>query len=280
LAGGADRAEDDGRYREIEIGGFVHDDGVVAAELEQALAQALGHAHAHLPAHVSRAGEGDQCDAFIVDEAGREFGPGVDEQLENRRQRMAFEHAIADVLHGERAQRGFGGGLPDHDIAADGGEERIPGPHRHGEVERRDHAHDTQRMPLLVHPVLGSLRMHGVAVQHAGLAHREVGDVDHLLHLAVALGLDLAVLERHQAAERVLVQPQLFSHQAHDLAALRCRYLTPLLGGVHRGRQHLLVVLAGGAANLRQPLAGGGIQGFDQRPGRIAAPAVASRPSA
>ncbi len=59
-------------------------------------------------------------------------------------------------------------------------------------------------MPLLVHAVLRALRVHREAVEHARLAHGEVADVDHLLHFAQALGLDLAVLERDQRAEVVL----------------------------------------------------------------------------
>ena len=35
-----DRAEDDGRHRQIQVRGLIDDDGVVAAEFEQALAEA------------------------------------------------------------------------------------------------------------------------------------------------------------------------------------------------------------------------------------------------
>jgi hypothetical protein len=55
----------------------------------------------------------------------------------------------------------------------------------------------------------------GLAVQHARLADREIRDVDHLLHFAVAFGLDLAGFQRHQAAERALMGAQLFADQAH-----------------------------------------------------------------
>src|SRR6202035_3734136 len=99
LPGGAHRAEDDGRYGEVEVRGFVDDDGVVAAELEQALAQALGDANTHLASYVSRSGEGDQRDAPVIDEARREFGARIDEQLKDRRQAVTLEHAIANVLH-------------------------------------------------------------------------------------------------------------------------------------------------------------------------------------
>ena len=86
----------------------------------------------------------------------------------------------------------FGEGFQTADVAADRGEERIPRPHRDREIERADDPDDAERMPLLVHAVLRPLRMHRQAVEHARLADGEVGDVDHLLHFAVAFGLDLA----------------------------------------------------------------------------------------
>ena len=52
------------------------------------------------------------------------------------------------------------------------------------------------------------LGVHGLAIEHSRLADGEVGDVDHLLDLAVAFGLDLAVLERDERAERVLLLAQ------------------------------------------------------------------------
>src|SRR5690349_8782043 len=87
-------------------------------------------------------------------------------------------------------------------------------------------------MPLLVHAVLRTLRMHGVAVEHARLADGEVGDVDHLLHLAQPLGLDLAVLERDQRAEIVLRDTQRLAQQADGLAAARRRHAAPRGGGL------------------------------------------------
>ena len=70
-------------------------------------------------------------------------------------------------------------------------------------------------------------RVHGQAVEHARLADREIGDVDHFLDFAVALGLDLAVLQRHEAAQRILVRAQFFADHADGLAAFRCRHLAP-----------------------------------------------------
>ncbi len=278
LTGGSHRAKNDAGHRQVEIRRVVDDDGVVAAQLEQALAQPLGNLHADLPAHMSRAGERNQRHAAVSDEAHREFGAGVDENLKDRRQRVALQHTIADVLHGEGAQRGLGRGLPHGGIAADRRQERVPGPHRHGEVECGYHPHDTERMPLLVHAVLGPFGVHGEAVQHARLADGEIGDIDHLLDLAHALGLDLAVLQGHEAAERVLVLAQLLAHEPHGLPALRRRHQPPGRGRGHGCGHHILVVFRRRAANLRQAFAGGRIERVYQRPGGLPAPALAAGP--
>src|SRR5271166_3745538 len=95
LARGADRAENERRDREVEIGGRIDDDRVVAAELQQALAEPLRDAHADLAADMRRAGKRDEGNAFVGDEAGRELRTAIDEQLKNWRQRVAQEHAIA-----------------------------------------------------------------------------------------------------------------------------------------------------------------------------------------
>ena len=111
-----------------------------------------------------------------------------------------------------------------------------------------------------------ALRMHGQAVQHARLADREIGDVDHFLNLAVALGLDLAVLQGHQAAERILVGAQFLAPSG----ASPRRASGPAPGascarGLDRGAKHMLVVLGGGAAHPREALPGRGIDRLDQR---------------
>ena len=94
------------------------------------------------------------------------------------------------------------------------------------------------------------LRLHGVAVEHARLADSEVGDVDHILHFALAFGLDLAGLEGDQAAQRILVAAQFMPDAPHQLTALRCGHFAPVLEGGDRGRHHLLVVIVGAASDL------------------------------
>src|SRR3546814_1014507 len=60
LAGGADRAEHDRRDRQLQVGGFVDDHRVVAAQLQQRASHALGDALADVAADLGRAGEADQ----------------------------------------------------------------------------------------------------------------------------------------------------------------------------------------------------------------------------
>ncbi len=110
-------------------------------------------------------------------------------------------------------ERSLGGRAPEHAIAAHRRDHGIPGPHRHREIEGADHAHDAQRMPLLVHAMAGPLAVHGEAVELAREADGEIGDVDHLLHFAQALGQDLAHFERDQRAQILLCA-----------RAVRCRF--------------------------------------------------------
>ncbi len=74
---------------------------------------------------------------------------------------------------------------------------------------------------MLVHAVAGPLAMHGLAVELTGEPHREIGDVDHLLHLTFALGEDLAHFACDQGAEVMLMHSQLVGDFTNDLAAPR-----------------------------------------------------------
>ena len=82
----------------------------------------------------------------------------------------------------------------------------------------------------------GALGGDGEAVKLARQPDGEVADVDHLLHLAHALGQDLAVLEGDQAAQGLLVAAQFVTEKTDQLAAARRRYRAPgeegLLGTV------------------------------------------------
>ena len=84
-----------------------------------------------------------------------------------------------------------------------------------------------ERMPGLHHAVARPLRGDGEAVELARQADGEVADVDHLLHLALALVRILPVSMRDELAERRLGRAQLLAEQADQLAAPRRRHLAP-----------------------------------------------------
>ena len=88
-----------------------------------------------------------------------------------------------------------------------------------GKLKAEMTPHGAERMPGLGHAMAGALGGDGEAVQLPRQADGEIADVDHLLHFAEALGDDLADLERHQRAERLLRGAQFLAQQAHELAA-------------------------------------------------------------
>ena len=140
-------------------------------------------------------------------------------------------------------------------IAAHERQRGVPAPDRDREVEGGDDAHRPQREPGLHHPVPGPLGCDREAVQLPGQPHREVADVDHLLHLAQALLADLAGLEGDQRAQRLLLLAQLVGQQAHQLAAPWCRHVAPDLERLHRPRDRGLRVGLAGRVEVRDHLA-------------------------
>jgi len=108
------------------------------------------------------------------------------------------------------------------------------------------------------------------------LADGEVGDVDHLLHFTDALGEDLAVLERDQRAEIVLVAAQLVTDEAHGLTALRCRNLAPTRGDLDRGAHDVLVVLGARGPHLGDERAARRVADVQERTAGGARPAAGS----
>ena len=126
-----------------------------------------------------------------------------------------------------RRQRGEIARLPDHRVAAHDGQCRVPAPHCHREVERGDHAGRSERVPLLHQAVPGSLAGDRQTVQLPAETDGEVADVDHLLHLAERLALDLADLDLHQSAEVGLVGAQQPGELADQLTAQRRRGRAP-----------------------------------------------------
>ena len=72
-----------------------------------------------------------------------------------------------------------------------------------------------------------ALRGDRAAVELARQAHREVADVDHLLHLAEPLLRDLPHLERHELTKGALFTPELLTEKPHELAPVWPRQIAP-----------------------------------------------------
>ena len=117
--------------------------------------------------------------------------------------------------------------------------------------------------------MLRAFGMHGQAVQHAGLPDGEIADVDHLLHFAVALGLDLAHFERYEAAERILVLAQRVADASHGFATNRAGNLSPGLEGLLGSREHLLIFSLRRLPHAGDDLVVRGADRVDQRRGVV-----------
>ena len=144
-----------------------------------------------------------------------------------RRVAEALRRAGEDLADGQRRERRLLRGLPDHGIAADQRQGRVPGEGGDGEVEGGDDSADAQGMPGLAHGMARPLRGDGEAIELARETDGEIADVDHLLHLAQPFLQDLAAFQGHQPAEALLRRAQLLAEEPHQLAPARCRHLAP-----------------------------------------------------
>ena len=96
LAGRADRAEVDGLERHVEVGLVAHDDGVVAAQLEDEAAEALLHELADVPAAGDGAGVGDERHAGVGVDQVADVAPAADrEAADGGVVAVPLEHAAA-----------------------------------------------------------------------------------------------------------------------------------------------------------------------------------------
>jgi hypothetical protein len=111
---------------------------------------------------------------------------------------------------------------------------------------------NAERLPLLVHAVLGTFAGYGEPVELARQPDREIRDVDHLLHFALALGQNLAGLERHQHSEVVLRSTQLVADLAHDFAALRGGEHAPAFEYFSTASGDSIIIIGRGQANPRK----------------------------
>ena len=142
LAAGAGGGEHDRPQRQFKIGRRRDDRAVVAAQFQQRATQPRGDRLRHGPAHRDRAGRRDQRQR-----GGLRQSPGP-----RRRRRptrltspggtsgISASTSMHNRVAGQRGQRRLFRRLPDHRVAADQREHRVPGPDGDGKIERRDHA--------------------------------------------------------------------------------------------------------------------------------------------
>ena len=200
LPGRAGGREDDAAHRQIQVGRRGDDRGVVAAQLQQRLAESLRHPRADLLTHPHRTRCAQKRDPRVVDEQLADLAATQDQPAHFARGAHIIGGAFDQRLAGQCGQRCQLGGLPHHGVAAYQRDRAVPGPHRDRKVEGGDHSDHPERMPRLHQPVAGPLGGDGAPVELAGQPHRELADVDHLLHLAAGLGGDLAGLDGDQLA--------------------------------------------------------------------------------
>ncbi len=141
LSSRADRAEEDRRHRELEVGVVHEHDRVVAAELEDRPAEARRDRLRDLPSDGSRTGERHERHARILEHLVADFATRADAQRDQSAEAFGLEDGAQRIRHADRAQRGEARRLPQAGVAADEREHRVPRPDRDGEVERPSGCH-------------------------------------------------------------------------------------------------------------------------------------------
>ena len=155
---------------------------------------------------------------------------------------------VPNVLARNGTERRLFRRLPNTHVSRNPREGGVPTPHRNREVECADDAHHAEGVILFVHPVVGTLRVHGEAIQLAALAHSEIADVDHLLHLTKPFLVALAHFIGHKGAKALFFGTEGVAVLANHFAALRGGPFAPFHKGVGSSGHHALVIVGGGCA--------------------------------
>ena len=270
LPGGPRGREDDGPQGQLQVGRRGDDQRVVPAQLEQAPSEPRGHLSAHGPAHQDGPGGRDQRETPIAGDVLADLAaPRHDRHEAGGRLGHPGGDVRAQAMDGQRAEGRLLRGLPGHRVAAGQRDHRVPGPDGGREVERRDHADRSERVPLLHHPVGGTLAGDRQAVELAREADGKVADVDPLLDLAERLGPDLADLQGHERGEFLLLLADRLADPADQLATPGGGYDSPAEEGLGIGRRG-----SGDVARVSSPDGGqrlavdrrAGLEGLSARP--------------
>jgi hypothetical protein len=217
LAGGADGGEDDGR-RARSRSASGDDDGVVAAQFEEVRPKRCATTCADALAHA--AGAGREISGTRLSATRR--SPTTSSVPITRRKTPGWPIAVGDRSAIALLAMAVSGAMRL-------GFQRMVSPQTAASIAFHAQTALGKLKAVMTpmgpsgchcseHAVAWALAGHGDAVELAREADGEVGDVDRLLHLAEALGADLADLERDERAERVL-GAELVADGADDLAA-------------------------------------------------------------
>src|SRR5207302_7517566 len=157
-------------------------------ELEDRPSRALRHAGRDPLTERARTSGLNERHPLVRDQRLADGAAAADHQAEHMLGIGAGGDAVEDLLRCDGDEGREAGRLPNYGVAADQGDRPAPTRHRQGEVERRDDAHDPERVPLLDEAVVATLRGDLAPEQLARLADGKVADVDDLLHLATGFG--------------------------------------------------------------------------------------------
>eukprot|EP00047_Mylnosiga_fluctuans_P013855 m.33831 g.33831 ORF g.33831 m.33831 type:complete len:546 (+) comp5145_c1_seq1:34-1671(+) len=262
LAGGADGSEEHGTDGHVNVR-VVHDnDCVVAAQLEERLAEAALDGDGDLAADARAAREADQVDLRVLGHLLADLSTATDGGTDGAGQVVRLEDLADDVGDSDGAQRRRWGPLPQVHVAANKADGVVPAKDSNREVEGGDDADQPEGIPVLQQVVAGALGRDDLARERAGQADSEVADVDILLHFALALSQNLAHLQRDQLAERLLLLAERVADLADNLATLGSRDLRPDLVRLARCSDRRSVVLCGALAHGGDDIARAGIDGL------------------
>ncbi len=132
---------------------------------------------------------------------------------------------------------------PQHAVAAHRRDHGVPCPHRDRKIEGADHAHDSQRMPLLVHAMAGTLAVHREPVELARKPDGEIGRCRSSPALRPGLRPESCPFRAKPARrDRRLCSAQLVADFAHDLAAPRSGHHAPVQERFGGARHHGFVI--------------------------------------
>ena len=253
LAAGSGCRKHRAAQREVEVGAGRDDRGVVAAEFEDRTGEALGEAHCDILSHPHAARRADDRDVGVIGDRGA-ASRIADYDLHQivGRQIIIVRRFRQQPGKGERGERGFLRRFPDRAVAAHQCDGRPPRPHRGGEIERRDQAEHPHRVPIFGQAMFGPFGRDGQPEQLARQADGIFADVDDFLHFAARFGQDLAILDREQQRQRLLMLAYQCAIAADQLAAMRGRNELPCGKGGAGVRNHRVDIGGGVHAKRRQ----------------------------